>query len=71
MNMKRFLTVLAASAMLHLATSARAADAGSCYSIGDSDARAHCIAKARKEPGMCYSIKSSDLRAACLAEVRR
>ncbi|WP_456732304.1 hypothetical protein [Bradyrhizobium sp. USDA 3364] len=69
--MKHLLTLLAATAMLHLATSARAADAGACYTISDSDARAHCIAKARKEPGMCYSIKSSDVRAACLAEVRR
>jgi hypothetical protein len=71
LNVKRFLSLLVATAMLHLATSAHAADASTCYTIGHSDARAHCIAKAPKEPGMCYSIKSSDLRAACLAEVRR
>ncbi|ATI15642.1 hypothetical protein [Bordetella phage vB_BbrM_PHB04] len=70
MNPKRILSLLAALAMLHVVAPAHAADVSACYTIGNMDARAHCIAKARKEPGMCYSIKAADLRAQCLAETR-
>lgn len=69
--MKRILSLMAASAMLHLAASARAANASACYSIGDADGRAHCIAKARKDPAMCWAIRQPDLRSACLAEARK
>lgn len=50
---------------------AQAADAGACYSIADSDARAYCRAKAHRDPSICYSIKASDIRSQCLAEVRK
>ncbi len=53
------------------AVGARASDASSCYSIGDPDARAYCLAKARGEPGACYSVQRADLRSQCMAEVRR
>lgn len=48
-----------------------AADAGSCYTITDADARAYCLAKAHKQSAQCYAIQSSSLRAQCLAEVRK
>lgn len=50
---------------------AHAVDAGSCYAVGSSDARAYCLAKAHGNPSGCYSIQASDLRAMCLAEVRK
>ena len=50
---------------------AAATDAGSCYGIGDADARAYCLAKARQDSGTCYTIQSSSLRSICLAEVRK
>ena len=53
------------------ASTAFAADSGSCYAIGDSDQRNFCLAKARKESGQCYAIQNAGLRAQCLAEVRR
>ena len=49
---------------------AHAADAGTCYVIGDADARAACLARARQDPGMCYAVQRADVRARCLAEVR-
>lgn len=48
-----------------------ASDAGSCYAIGDADARQYCLAKARQDPATCYAIQNSGLRSQCLAEVRR
>lgn len=80
--MKRKLTILltiisflaipiAAASVLLLSQRSYAADAGSCYAIGDSDQRNFCLAKARKEPGQCYAIQSQGLRAQCLAEVRK
>lgn len=48
-----------------------AADASTCYTISDADARTYCLARAHKEPGMCYAVQRKDLRAACLAEVRK
>lgn len=66
--------VVLASLLLLLAACTHpvlASDAGSCYAIGDADARAYCLAKARKDPGTCYTIQSSGLRSQCLAEVRR
>lgn len=62
---------LAALVLVLYAGRAAASDASSCYVVGDSDARNHCLAKARKDPGMCYAIRSADRRAECLAEVRR
>lgn len=50
---------------------AMAADSGACYSIGDADARAYCLARAHREPSQCYSIQRHDMRSMCLAEVRR
>lgn len=50
---------------------AHAADAGTCYTISDSDARTYCLARAHKEPAQCYSIKQADMRAQCMAEVRK
>ncbi|WP_154660666.1 hypothetical protein [Pseudomonas cremoricolorata] len=50
---------------------AHATDAGSCYGIGEADARAYCLAKARNDPGTCYTIQNAGLRSICLAEVRR
>lgn len=52
-------------------TPAIAADAGSCYAVAEADARAYCLAKARRDSGTCYTIQSSALRSQCLAEVRR
>lgn len=49
---------------------ALAADAGSCYSISDPDARAYCLARAHRDPARCYSISDAGLRSQCLAEVR-
>lgn len=53
------------------AAGVNAADAGSCYGIGDADARAYCLAKAHQEPSGCYSIQDSGMRSSCLAEVRK
>lgn len=60
--------------LLLLASSAGqafAVDAGSCYAVGNADARAYCLAKAHGNSSGCYSIQSSDLRSMCLAEVRK
>ena len=48
-----------------------AADSGTCYTVGNADQRAYCLAKAHRDSGRCYAIQASDLRAQCLAEVRR
>ena len=48
-----------------------ATDPGSCYSVGNADARAYCLARAHRDPGRCYNVQASDLRSICLAEVRR
>lgn len=48
-----------------------AGDSGACYSIQDADARAYCLARAKREPSLCYNVQRSDLRSMCLAEVRR
>lgn len=58
--------VIAAAAM-----PARATDAAACYAIDDADARAACLARARRDPGMCYAVQRAELRAQCLAETRR
>lgn len=50
---------------------ANAADVSSCAVINDADARAFCLARARKDPGMCYAVQRPELRAQCLAEVRK
>lgn len=55
--------------LLHVA--AHAADAGTCYTIQDSDARTYCLARAHSQPAQCYSIQRADVRAQCLAEVRK
>lgn len=55
-------------AFAQLAASA-VASTGPCYSIGDSDARSYCLAKASRDATHCYNIKSVDLRSMCLAEV--
>src|SRR3546814_11220610 len=52
-------------------SAAWAADAGSCYSIPDHDARMLCLARAHGDPGRCYAISDSGLRSACLAALRR
>lgn len=49
----------------------QATNAAACYTIGNPDARAHCLAKAHADPGRRYSIQAADRRAQCLAEVRR
>lgn len=74
--MKLFLSyfgpaILAACAAAAMTCGARAEDAGSCYAVGDADARQYCLAKARKDPGTCYAVQRADMRAQCLAEVRR
>lgn len=56
--------------LLAVAGQVQAADSSACYSIGNADARAYCLAKAHRNSSGCYSIQSSDLRAQCLAEVR-
>lgn len=63
-------TVIVSLFLLLGSTTTYASDAGSCYAIGDADARAYCLAKARKDSGTCYTIQSSGLRSQCLAEVR-
>ena len=60
-----------AVALVVTPASAYAADAGTCYTISDSDARTYCLARAHKEPAQCYSIKQADMRAQCMAEVRK
>lgn len=64
-------TLFAAVLLFAGCTPALATDAGSCYAITDADARAYCLAKARRDSGACYTIQSSALRSQCLAEVRR
>ncbi len=49
---------------------AHAVDAGTCYTLGDADARVLCLARARRDPGMCHAVQRADLRAQCLAEIR-
>lgn len=46
------------------------ANDGSCYTVANPDARAYCLAKARKDPGTCYTIQAPGLRSMCLAEVK-
>ena len=48
-----------------------ATESGVCYSVGNPDARAYCLARVRRDPGHCYNVQSPDLRAICLSEVRR
>lgn len=55
---------------LMIAAGTAAADAGSCYSINDADARSYCLARAHNDSGSCYSIQDSSMRSMCLAEVR-
>lgn len=57
--------------LLYAATPAHAANTSACYSVGDADARAYCLAKAHREPSICYSIIRADMRAMCLAETRK
>lgn len=65
-----FFVLMLASGILALP--AWADDAGgTCYTIGDADARAFCLARAHRNVGMCYSIQESGLRARCRAEVTR
>lgn len=64
-----FITYIAA--LLLTPQFALAASPGACYSVGDSDARSYCLAKARKESSQCYNIQRADLRSMCLAEVRK
>ena len=47
------------------------ASTGACYNIQDSDARAYCLARAKREPSLCYNVQRADLRSMCLAEVKR
>ena len=63
-------SLLAAFLLFTGCAPAFAVDAAACYAITDADARAYCLAKARKDSGMCYAIRSSGLRSQCLAEVR-
>jgi len=63
--------IILALALPLMAAAAYAADPGACYSIQDADARAYCLAKARKDRGVCYNIQSPDLRSMCLAEVSK
>lgn len=63
--------LIIAAALTQVMGFAHAADASSCYSISDPEARAWCRAKAHNDSSACYSIQRSDLRAQCLAEVRR
>lgn len=57
--------------MLAASGVAAAADAGTCYSIDDHDARTLCLARARGDVGMCHAISDPGMRSACLAELRR
>ena len=41
-----------------------------CYTIGNSDARSYCLARAHRDVSYCYSVRDATLRAMCLAEVR-
>lgn len=65
-----FVALLLALPLLLIAVPAHA-DTGSCYAIGDADARQYCIAKARRDASQCYAIQRADLRSVCLAEVRK
>lgn len=69
--MMRNLIYSAFLVMLSCTHPVMAADAGSCYTIADADARAYCLAKARSDSGTCYTIQDSAKRSMCLAEVRR
>lgn len=71
MRIASILFLIIFGALLLLPLAAMAQDAGSCYVIGDADARAYCLARAHREPGRCYAIQRPDLRALCLAEVRK
>jgi hypothetical protein len=64
---------LSALALLFVLAAApgSAADTGSCYAIGDADARIYCLARERRDPSQCYAIQRADLRAQCRAEVSR
>jgi hypothetical protein len=70
-RMKITSLALAASTLLAGPGHALAADPGSCYGIGDADARTYCLAKARNDANMCYAIQRAELRSACLSEVRK
>jgi hypothetical protein len=69
--MTRKLGIIPCTAALLLASSLAAADASACYNIADADARAHCLARAHRQPGQCYSIQNPAMRSMCLAEVRQ
>jgi hypothetical protein len=66
-----FFGVAVAAPLTLLVQPADAADSGACYAISDPDARAYCIARARRDTSACYSIQRADLRSQCLAEVRK
>lgn len=63
--------LLAAVLLATLCGAAWAADAGSCYSIPEHDARMLCLARAHGDPGRCYAISDPGMRSTCLAEIRR
>lgn len=63
--------VLPAAIAFVMSQKSFAADAGSCYAIGDSDQRNYCLAKAHRDSGRCYAIQRQDVRSTCLAEVRK
>lgn len=62
---------ISAGLVLLVPQQARSENAGACYTVGDADARAYCLARAHKDPGRCYAIQRPDTRSACLAEVRK
>jgi hypothetical protein len=71
MNTNRIRSVLVVALLVSATAPSFAADASTCYTVGDMDARNDCLAKARHEPSMCYAIQRADMRARCLAEVRQ
>lgn len=66
------LAIAYAAALLVAPHSAMANQAaGTCYSIGNADTRAYCLARAHRDASRCYNIQAADLRALCIAEARR
>ena len=45
------------------------ADASSCYSISNQDAKNMCLAEAKHEKSYCYSVSDRDRKNYCLAVV--
>ena len=75
LGMRHLILSLAYAAPLlagpHMAAADTVSRASACYSVSDADARASCLARARKDASRCYNVQRADMRQQCLSEAAR